>query len=372
MHVAMIMDAERLMREHLMLNRLAIGLLDEGVRLTRIVPDALDDETIGMGEERISLAPRIEVPMRVLPWLHKSRTARLIEEMGKNQPDVVYCVGRGAWSIGLDIARVLEKPAALGVWSARLLRRVPRGRAAKHVGGYLASTNAIAEALRTRVDSDLVAVVPMGVAIPSRQRDVFADAESSIGIAVIGSGRDLPAYRAVLGGLKHIITDVPQAHIFLELRGPHAHDIWRIAKQLDMLSHVSSIREASQHRPLVTRCDLMLVPERYGEPSSLLLEAMAYGMPIIASDDAFLDMLVPDESAIIVRNSSVEEWSKQIRRLTNDPAMAKQLGRAARDIVSREHASTVQSKRLIETLNRIVDGGVYRFDDREVRRQATR
>lgn len=363
MHIAMIMDAERLMREHLMLNRLAIGLLNDGVRLTRIVPDVLDDETMGMGEERIALAPRIEVPMKVLPWLRRSRTARLIEAMGRNPPDVVYCIGRGAWMVGLDMARALEKPAALGVWSARLLRRVPRGRAARHVSGYLASTNAIAEVLRGRVDPDLVAVVPMGVAIPARQRDVFTDAEASLGIAVTGSGRDLPAYQAVLGGLKRIINEAPQAHVFLELRGPHAHDIWRIARQLEMLSHVSCIREASQHRPLVTRCDLMLVPERYGEPSSLLLEAMAYGMPIIAGDDPYLDMLVPDETAIVVRDPSAEEWARQIRRLTSDPSAARRLGQAAREIVSREHASTVQSKRLIETLNHIVGGGAYVFDE---------
>jgi hypothetical protein len=59
MHVAMIIDEERLRQEHTMLNRLAVGLIDQGVRLTRIVPDRLEVEAVWRSEQRIALAEEL-------------------------------------------------------------------------------------------------------------------------------------------------------------------------------------------------------------------------------------------------------------------------------------------------------------------------
>ena len=52
MHVALIFCEERLLHEHVMLNRLAIGLIAEGLRVTRIVPDLMEWEHVLLGEKR--------------------------------------------------------------------------------------------------------------------------------------------------------------------------------------------------------------------------------------------------------------------------------------------------------------------------------
>ena len=136
MHVALIISEERLLHEHFMLNRLAIGLMAEGLQVTRIVPESMDWEHVRLGEKRIALTPRFEVDMKVLPWMRKSRTSRLASEMEKSPPDAIYAIGGSCWQVGYELSEALEKPLLLNVWNARMARHIPKGRLAHQVAAY--------------------------------------------------------------------------------------------------------------------------------------------------------------------------------------------------------------------------------------------
>ncbi|MCZ6836611.1 MAG: glycosyltransferase, partial [Planctomycetota bacterium] len=184
---------------------------------------------------------------------------------------------------------------------------------------------------------------------------------NNISIAISGSGRDVPAYRAMLGGLSRINREYPNLHIFLELRGTGQHEIWRYAQKLKLMGRISCLSDASPNRRLLTQCDMMLLPERYGELYSIMLEAMANGMAIIASHDSMLDMLRPDETALQADTVSPEEWANLIRRSIQDPEASRQLGHRARAWVKEHHSTNTQVDALIEALNHVVTGGTYSF-----------
>ncbi len=362
MHVALIVDEERLVHEHTSLNRLSIGLIGEGVQLTRIIPDELTSQAVDQGEQRVALAAKIQTPMRVLPWSRRDRTDRIFEAMEKEPPDVIYALGEEAWDLGRDMAKAMDRPLAVDVCSAVDVRRVPRGRAASAVACYITPTGPIAALLRKRVDPGLICHVPMGVALPAEPRKIFTDPDSAIALAIVGSARDVPAYRALLGGLSRVTRKMPQVQAFLELCGPNEHEIWLHARRLDLMGNVSAITDAARHRALLTKCDILLMPERYGELSSLLLESMAFGIPVIAGDDPFLDMLVDGESAIIIKQADAEGWARQLQRLLTDPDAARSLGQAGREHVATHHRSSDQVSKLIKQFQRIVGGGVYQFE----------
>jgi hypothetical protein len=363
MHVALIVDEERLAHEQPTLNRLAIGLIGDGAQVTRIVPESFVSQSVDRGEQRVALASRIPTPMTVLPWMRADRTSRLAESMEKGPPDVLYAMGERAWDLGRDLARRLERPLAIDVWSADQIRRVPRGRRAAPVAAYVTPTRPMAEALRQRIDADLVCHVPMGVAVPSRARSILAAPDQAIALAIIGTGRDVPAYRALLGGLSRAVQQMPQIQSFIELDGPNEHEIWRHARRLELLENVSALTDASQHRALLTRCDLLLVPEQFGDLRSIMLEAMAFGMPVLAANDPFLDMLEDGTTAAIVEMPDAEAWARQLRRLLTEPETARALGAAGRDRVAAAHRSSDQVAALVETFERITSGGTYRFPE---------
>jgi hypothetical protein len=362
MHVGLVVDEERLLHEHIVLNRLTIGLIDQGASLTRFVPQKPPIEGFADLEQRVALvAQRVEVPMHLPRWLHRIRTRQLAAGLEKTVPDVLYAAGRDAWTVARELAAAVERPVALDVWSAELVRAVPRGRAAQVVAAYVAPTEPIGDLLRDRVDPGLVSVIPPGVGVAREPREVFAEPDRAISVAIFGGCRDVSSYTAMLAGLAGLVREVPQLQAAIELRGPRAHAIWREAQRLGLLTNLSAIRDAAPLRPLLTRCDVLIMPERFGEMRTLILEAMASQMAIITAADPFLDMLDDGQTVAVVPEDTPEAWSRQLRRVLLDPELARGLGRRAREHVLTRHRSSDHVVALLALLEQIVSGGAYAF-----------
>lgn len=149
--------------------------------------------------------------------------------------------------------------------------------------------------------------------------------------------------------------------IFLELRGPREHDIWRLAERAGLLGALSAIGSAAQHHDLLMRCDMVLWPEHFGELRSILLEAMAMALPTVAGADQAMDMLVDGETARLVQDDSAAAWETHILGLMNQPAEAQAMGRRAHDLISARHGSTEQITRMLEALERCTGRDAYAF-----------
>ncbi len=362
MHVVMIIDAERLAHEGPMLERVCADLIKEEIEVSRIVPDNLSPEQAEQIESDVGFTSQIEAPMAVPPWLRRMRAGRLAEDLGSATPDVIHVVGQGAWKVGMDLAEEIHRPVTLDVWSMGLARRVPRGRGAGRVAAYLVPTKPILKAVcRRRVDPELVSLVPLGVNVPQRTRQVLTDTSEEIAVAIIGSGRDVAAYRALLTGLARSVRDFPQLQICMELRGPHEHDIWRHAQRLELLGHISAVRDAAPHAALIAECDVLIIPERYGEVRSIVLEAMASGVAIITSEDPAFDVLVGDETATVVGEPSGVQWARELRRLFADPDRARALGAAGRELVMVRHRVQDQIAALVATFRKVLSGDTIAF-----------
>lgn len=351
MHVALILDSERLLSEAAMVRELTLGLGDQGIQITAILPQAAPREP--QPEPPVASA-LIEARLGVPPWLRRPRAARIAAALAGTMPDLIYAVGADTWTLGFDLSRTIERPLVLDVWSAAVMRRVQVARPGAPLRvAYVVPTEPLAAALRGRGAAEAVTVVPMGVETPAEARQVLANAADSITLAIIGSGQDNAGMKAALRGLSAVLSDFPRIQACLELRGPGEHEIWRHARRLDMLGHVSTIGHASLHRRLIGGCDVLVVPERAGEARSVVLEAMAAGMPVLAAADPFLDMLVADETALFVIQ---DEWADKLRRLLTEPGLAQQLGRAARSWVARHNTPGLQVDRLIGALEGVLAG----------------
>jgi hypothetical protein len=363
MHVAIIMDQERLMQEQSMLNRLCIGMMAEGVRVTRIVPEGAWPEVLLSGERRMGLATRIEVPMRVLPWLKRWRVERLAAALERHVPDVIYAVGQQAWAVALDLGREMERPVLIDVWSFQSAAKAPRPHRASCIGGYVACSGALAREVGRDVGTELVSMVPMGVPVPPLTKTSRRAAGGPLSVAILGRCRDARAYGELFAALTEMTSEGMDLQIVLELQGVREHEVWRRAKRHELLAHISPISEAMNYRALLTGCDLLLLPEQTGEVRSIILEAMAFGVVAIGQPDAALDMLLDGETAILVDQGD-QPWSRVLRRYVAEPDLIELYGRRARRIIESHHRSSIQVSRLIETMERVRSGGALLFKGR--------
>lgn len=363
MHVALIIDNERLEREGAMLHRLTTGLAKRDVEITGVLPELLPEEQPHADRGVIEASTILTTRMRVPLWMRRARAHKLAAELDRSTPDLLHAIGERSWTVGLEVARALDVPVTLDVWSAELVQRAPQTGAASRVAGFTCPTEPIADALRRQVPSDLVSLVPLGVEVPPQARAMLEHPDDSMALAIIGSGHDTAAHKAMLTGLSRLTKELPQIQACVELRGPHEHEIWRHARRLDLLGHISAIFDAAWHRQLMTGCDVLVVPERFGQMRSLILQAMATGMPVVASDDPYLDMLIPDETAVIVGQPDPDEWAAQLRLVLTDGRLRGRLCRSARSWVGRRHPAEGQIDKLATVFEQVLSGGAHTFAD---------
>lgn len=358
MHVAMTFDEERLDREHAMLNRVCVGLMDEGAQVTRLVPRDVEQEDAE--EKAVALAERIAFQPRVVPWLESQRLAQVAARFEKGAPDIVYAVGEDAWPMSLRMAMHFDVPLVIDAWkdggpSRRFLRK-GAGRVT-----VAAATNGVARACRRRIRTEAVATVPVGVVATAKPTAAFARSKEMIAISIVGPCRSVKPYDPLLTALSAIRRESPQLRIFLELEGPREHDVWRLVKARSLLDSVSPFTDAHKHRRMLTQSDLLILPDRETAVRTTFLEIMAAGVPVLAVDNPLLDMLIPDNTSLVVREPSVRGWDEQVKRILVDPAAAAQIGIAGRTWIAERHRPTEQVRRLFGLFEQILTGGALTF-----------
>ncbi len=364
MRTALILDHERLAQEHAMFNRLCVALLAEGIHPVRVVPADFDRALEDPEERRVALLPRLPFSPGPLPWTRRARAARLADELDRFGVQLVHAAGGPMWPTAIAVAQELERPLVLGVWSIREATAAHRLRHQSAVSAWLAPSERIAVTLRQRVNPTLVHVVPAGVSVSAHPPESTAAAQPSCFLVGLGDGRDLKAWDAFLVALRRVLDDqsLGDVRLVMEIRGPKGHDIWRRARDLDLLDRISSLADAAQHRALLMRGHGVCLPEPMDTLRTIVLEAMAHGVPVAASDASALDGFEPGSGIELVTEAKVETWVATLQRLLRDRLGVEGICRAAWQHVHRNHRSSAQAEGVAELYRSLVEGDPIRFD----------
>jgi glycogen synthase len=101
--------------------------------------------------------------------------------------------------------------------------------------------------------------------------------------------------------------------------------------------------------------DVLVLPSAYEELGSVLVEAMATGLPVVASEVGGIPDLVRDgRNGLLVPPGSPAAFADAIGRLLTDPRTAARIGAEARRTV-RDHAWPALAARVTEVYRRAVD-----------------
>lgn len=250
--------------------------------------------------------------------------------------------------LGEDAAVLLVALAAARRWSAPLVVTVhmsprhtltgtgARARFLRTVGGageavalrraaaVVTLTDRLAGLVRGGVPADRIHVIPSGT------RVFDAAAGGPTGVLFVGR---LHRQKGVDTLIRALPLLPPAATVLLVGDGPERAALRRLATGLGVADRVTITGFVPHGRVpgLLAGADVVVLPSRYEELGTALVEAMAAGRPVVASRVGGIPELVRDGTdGLLVPPDDPAELAKAITRVLANPVLAAELGASGR------------------------------------------
>jgi len=126
----------------------------------------------------------------------------------------------------------------------------------------------------------------------------------------------------------------PDCHFLLVGRGPLEAQLRAEASQFQIQSHVHFLGFCEDVPAVLKATDVFVLASLWEGMPNALLEAMATGLPVVATRvEGTVDIVEDGKTGVLVMPRDVPALVSSILRLLEDPARATQLGQAAQDHV---------------------------------------
>lgn len=310
---------------------LADQLLSQRVGLKLVTTAPLRDTSIALKKSEIRICQYLNVSIfGRLAW------RCLATDLQKSPPALIDIQHRSLHPVGSWLARRLKRPYLVTVHDyLRDRERFVVDR--EWCQGVVAVSESVRSELlqRTQLREEQVVVIPSGVLPPpDTQLPNVLGADHS---PVIGTAGPLEPGK----GLKHflkaaalILQDFPQAMFLIAGSGPEERTLRRMAAELGVTHAVSILPNLRDFDAALRAMDVFVLPALKQGLGSIMLDAMARGLPVIATESGGVFSVVLDgTTGLLVPPSDDQTLAARIRFLLEHPTRARELGISARQRV---------------------------------------
>ncbi len=197
-------------------------------------------------------------------------------------------------------------------------------------------------------------VVYPGVPVPNGSTAVHARRDGSQQIVIGAAGRLVPmkGFVHLIRAMELLRKEFPEVRLEIAGDGPLCSQLQREATRLGLDSHVTFLGWQTEIGTLFERWDVYVQPSIIEPFGIAALEAMAAGLPVIATSGSGLAEVVADGiTGWLAPPGDPTALAERLRQLLVNPAQRKQMGAAGQDR-AREHFST---GRMVTSISRIYE-----------------
>ena len=244
--------------------------------------------------------------------------------------------------LGVPAARLARVPVIasqreLGDLRPRLQRRV-HWMALRLADSVLVNSGAVAERLRLSraVAPGRLVVIPNGVDL-ARFSPAPEPGRGRPGLITVGTLANLRPEKGIqdlLRAMSLVRDRYPQGRLAIWGGGPLRADLEGLIGELGLRAEARLHGPTTEPEAALRALDIFVLPSLSEACSNVLLEAMASGLPVVATRVGGNPVLVEDEmTGLLVRPGDPDALAKAIIRLVEDPMLARRLGASAYDVV---------------------------------------
>ena len=199
-----------------------------------------------------------------------------------------------------------------------------------------------------RIPASKVVVIPNGVdlsrfppAARSNPTRVTGEPQTVLTVARLHEQKGLEV-------VVHAARELPGVRFLIAGEGPERPSLERLTRSLGVEERVVLLGHRDDITALLGDADLFVLPSRYEGFPLALLEAMASGVAVVASDIPGITELVTDDSrGLLVTPGDVSGFTRAIGELLGHDARRAALGRAARQLVEERYDADELARRVV-------------------------
>lgn len=202
------------------------------------------------------------------------------------------------------------------------------------------------QSIQEGVNPDYVLSIPNGIRLlqsPQKNPQALFRALNISGNAVflLAVGRLVheKAHDVLIRAMRLVVDEYPGVVLGVAGSGELREDLDALVEKLGLGDHVRILGNRDDIAFLMANADIFVMPSRSEGMPMALLEAMAAGLPIIATTVGGLPEVLPDPSqGLLVPPENPTELATALLQLLRDPEKRAQMGKAARARVSQGYS----------------------------------
>lgn len=324
-------------------------------------------ETIATPRGSLTVERLATSPLRFVgTWLYMRNLRRRLRQL---RPDVAYVsmLKHDAY-VAVEVGRRLRFPVVLrpeGAGATGDLAWQSWGRFGRTIGARCRQADAVVaiskpirdELLQAGYDKARIVELPNGVPVPERpwnRREGWRDAPRAAFVGRLAPEKGLDT---LIHAWRIVRQDHPRAVLTMIGEGPERPALEGLVEGLGLGDAVAFPGRVDDATGLLRGCDLFVLPSREEGMSIALLEAMALGIPLVATSipgnrrlivDRKHGRLAPPGEPDALARAILDQWTEFDRAI--------HMGRAARSLVQSKYAIPAVARRHLDLFRRLIAG----------------